>query len=80
MGSGNGKVDGKGGCCFGCMTPHYCGDSIIDSDRGEECDLGDRNRGAARRWKDGEGLRGSLGPSGELGQARDHQERSRRRH
>jgi cysteine-rich repeat protein len=43
LGSGNGKVDGKGGCSFGCSSPHYCGDSIIDSDRGEQCDLGDLN-------------------------------------
>jgi hypothetical protein len=25
------------------MTPHYCGDGITDTDRGEECDLGDLN-------------------------------------
>ena len=43
LGSGNGKVDGKGGCSFGYSSPHYCGDSIIDSDRGEQCDLGDLN-------------------------------------
>jgi cysteine-rich repeat protein len=43
LGSANGKVDGKDGCTFVCTNPRYCGDGILDSDRGEECDLGDRN-------------------------------------
>jgi hypothetical protein len=39
----NGMVDGKDGCTLGCRIPHYCGDGNVDTDRGEECDLGDRN-------------------------------------
>jgi cysteine-rich repeat protein len=39
----NGTVSGKDGCTIGCRTPHYCGDGYVDTDRGEECDLGDRN-------------------------------------
>ena len=40
QGSKNGSVTGAGGCTFGCKNPHYCGDKNIDSDRGEQCDLG----------------------------------------
>jgi len=29
-----------GGCTLGCFKPHYCGDGIVDTSRGEECDLG----------------------------------------
>jgi hypothetical protein len=25
------------------MKPHYCGDGIVDTSMGEECDLGDLN-------------------------------------
>jgi cysteine-rich repeat protein len=39
----NGMVDGKDGCTLGCRIPHYCGDGNVDTDRGEECDLGDLN-------------------------------------
>ena len=42
-GKDNGSNLGPDGCTFGCMTPHYCGDNITDTDRGEECDLGDLN-------------------------------------
>jgi fibro-slime domain-containing protein len=42
-GKDNGSNLGPDGCTFGCMTPHYCGDGITDTDRGEECDLGDLN-------------------------------------
>jgi cysteine-rich repeat protein len=43
LGPGNGVVGGKDGCTFGCMKPHYCGDGYLDTDRGEQCDLGDLN-------------------------------------
>ena len=28
---------------MGCFKPHYCGNGIVDSVRGEECDLGPLN-------------------------------------
>jgi hypothetical protein len=34
---------GQGGCTFGCTKPHFCGDGHVDTDRGEECDLGSNN-------------------------------------
>ena len=39
----DGKANGHtaGGCTFGCMTPHFCGDSSIDP--GEQCDMGPLN-------------------------------------
>jgi len=40
QGSKNGSETGQGGCTFGCKNPHYCGDKNIDTDRGEQCDLG----------------------------------------
>ena len=43
LGAQNGKTDGPGGCTLGCTKTHYCGDGIVDTQRGEECDLGDRN-------------------------------------
>jgi len=42
-GKDNGTQSGNGGCTLGCTKPHYCGDDNVDTDRGEECDLGDRN-------------------------------------
>jgi len=42
-GEENGSDLGPDGCTFGCMTPHYCGDLNIDTNLGEECDLGPRN-------------------------------------
>jgi fibro-slime domain-containing protein len=41
LGKANGHNGGTGGCTFGCMTPHYCGDGIIDP--GEQCDMGPLN-------------------------------------
>jgi len=42
-GKENGAKYGEGGCSIGCTKPHYCGDGNVDTDRGEDCDLGDRN-------------------------------------
>ena len=42
-GKENGAKYGEGGCSIGCTKPHYCGDGNADTDRGEVCDLGDRN-------------------------------------
>jgi len=42
-GKDNGTDSGHGGCTIGCTTTHYCGDGIPDTDRGEECDMGDKN-------------------------------------
>jgi cysteine-rich repeat protein len=33
----------KDGCTIGCLLPHYCGDGIVDTDQGEQCDLGGNN-------------------------------------
>ena len=38
-----GKDNGGSKCTIGCTMPHYCGDSIVDTDRGEQCDLGSNN-------------------------------------
>jgi cysteine-rich repeat protein len=43
LGPYNGAVDGRDGCTRGCTKPPYCGDGIVEPDRGEECDLGDKN-------------------------------------
>lgn len=43
LGAKNGTVDGPDGCTLGCTTPHFCGDWIVDTHLGEECDLGERN-------------------------------------
>jgi fibro-slime domain-containing protein len=53
-GSANGTQNGKDGCTLGCTRFHYCGDGNLDTDRQEECDLGDRN---------GQTLDSSLNPS-----------------
>ncbi|MBN2574383.1 MAG: DUF4215 domain-containing protein [Deltaproteobacteria bacterium] len=42
-GKENGAKYGEGGCSIGCTMPHFCGDGNVDTDRGEECDLGDKN-------------------------------------
>ena len=42
-GKDNGTKNGEGGCTLGCTKQHYCGDGNVDTDRQEECDLGDRN-------------------------------------
>ncbi len=41
LGKANGHNLGTGGCTFGCLTPHYCGDGNIDP--GEQCDMGTLN-------------------------------------
>jgi hypothetical protein len=42
-GKDNGTDNGQGGCTVGCTTTHYCGDGIVDTNRGEACDMGDKN-------------------------------------
>jgi fibro-slime domain-containing protein len=42
-GKTNGMQYGIGGCTLGCTRPHFCGDGNVDIDRGEECDLADKN-------------------------------------
>jgi cysteine-rich repeat protein len=42
-GKENGVVGASGGCTLGCTRAHFCGDGSLDTDRGEECDLGDLN-------------------------------------
>jgi fibro-slime domain-containing protein len=44
-GKDNGATYGTSGCTIGCTTPHSCGDGVVDTDRGEECDLGSTNGG-----------------------------------
>ncbi len=42
LGKQNGAAataDSKG-CTIGCLLPHYCGDGIVDTNLGEQCDLG----------------------------------------
>ena len=34
----NGTYGDPTGCTLGCTRPHYCGDGIVDSLYGEECD------------------------------------------
>jgi fibro-slime domain-containing protein len=38
MGSANGTPAAN--CTVGCTIPHYCGDGIVDTNLGEQCDLG----------------------------------------
>jgi hypothetical protein len=38
-----GKKNGDSGCTVGCTAPHYCGDGIVDTNQGEQCDLGSNN-------------------------------------
>ena len=42
-GKNNGTQYGSGGCTLGCTVSHYCGDGHLDTDRGEECDFGEKN-------------------------------------
>jgi len=42
-GKSNGTQYGTGGCTLGCTRPHFCGDGHVDTERGEECDLADKN-------------------------------------
>ena len=42
-GKNNGGAYADGGCTLACTRPHYCGDGILDTDLGEECDLGPQN-------------------------------------
>jgi fibro-slime domain-containing protein len=42
-GKNNGTQYGADGCTLGCTRPHFCGDGHVDTDRGEECDLADKN-------------------------------------
>jgi fibro-slime domain-containing protein len=42
-GKNNGTAYGTTGCTLGCTRPHFCGDGRVDTDRGEECDLADKN-------------------------------------
>jgi fibro-slime domain-containing protein len=39
----NGTDQSPNGCTIGCTKRHFCGDESLDTDRDEECDLGDRN-------------------------------------
>jgi fibro-slime domain-containing protein len=39
----NGSDNGPDGCMFGCLMPHRCGDGSVDTNLGEECDLGALN-------------------------------------
>jgi hypothetical protein len=41
----NGTQYGGGGCTLGCTRAHFCGDSVVDTAQGEECDLGAANGG-----------------------------------
>jgi hypothetical protein len=44
LGKENGDTSpGSAGCTFGCTKPHYCGDGIVDTNLGEQCDLGANN-------------------------------------
>ena len=42
-GKNNGIQYGPDGCTLGCTRPHFCGDGRLDTDRGEECDLAEKN-------------------------------------
>jgi fibro-slime domain-containing protein len=39
----NGTDQSPNQCTLGCTKQHFCGDGKSDTDRGEECDLGDKN-------------------------------------
>lgn len=43
LGRGNGSAYWEDGCTLGCSHSHFCGDGIVDSAYGEECDLGNAN-------------------------------------
>jgi hypothetical protein len=42
-----GPSEGADGCTMGCQIPAYCGDGIVDSDLGEQCDEGALNGNGA---------------------------------
>jgi len=44
-GKDNGSGYNQSGCTVGCTKTSRCGDGVVDTDRGEECDLGDANGG-----------------------------------
>jgi len=55
VGKDNGNTSlGESGCTAGCKKPRFCGDGSVDTDLGEECDLGDSN---------GRKLDGNLSPT-----------------
>jgi fibro-slime domain-containing protein len=39
----NGTDQSPNKCTIGCTKQHFCGDGYSDTDRGEECDLGEKN-------------------------------------
>jgi fibro-slime domain-containing protein len=44
LGKQNGNTSlGKDACTFTCKKPHVCGDGIVDTNLGEECDMGALN-------------------------------------
>ena len=43
LGKTNGHDLTQSGCTFACLTPHVCGDGIIDPGQGEQCDNGNLN-------------------------------------
>jgi hypothetical protein len=48
LGKSNGDTSlGANGCTFACKKPHYCGDAIVDTNLGEQCDLGTALNGQA---------------------------------
>jgi cysteine-rich repeat protein len=42
-GADNGRVYAMGGCSLSCTKLHHCGDGIVDTDNGEDCDFGALN-------------------------------------
>ncbi|HEX7508708.1 MAG TPA: hypothetical protein VF550_18195, partial [Polyangia bacterium] len=43
LGKQNGDTSAGSTCSIACKAPRTCGDGKVDTDLGEECDLGDRN-------------------------------------
>ncbi len=43
LGKENGTDVSPAGCSFQCTKPHYCGDGVLDTDLGEQCDMGSLN-------------------------------------
>jgi len=43
LGKQNGDTSAGSQCSVSCKAPRSCGDGRVDTDLGEECDLGDRN-------------------------------------
>jgi cysteine-rich repeat protein len=44
LGRQNGTAYGEDGCTSTCTDPHFCGDGIVDTAYGEECDTGGQGR------------------------------------